>query len=310
MVGDVVRWVLLGGLKAGVSSSAFVLGIVVIGRMLGLNPILFRDPAQAIVPLGFIAGYCTVIGAAGAALTGGRVLATLSGIAWGVLAVVLVHGALRSRGPMPFVHERFIVIGLPLIGAAIATSLEARRRPCFSWNGLVAALTLVVGVVAAAALAFRVERSDAAVETPNEPARQLRAAPSFLLADLAGKAVRLSDFHGQVVLLNFWATWCAPCLHEMPHLQRLHDEYGKQRLAVIAVSTDRDSETARRFIEGARYTFRVVMADRDIQRDYGVYGLPFTVLIDRSGKLRFRHAGYSPSTIADVESELQSLLRE
>ena len=132
-----------------------------------------------------------------------------------------------------------------------------------------------------------------------KPSAELRAlkhpipASDFYLRDLNGKLVRLSDFQGKVVLLNFWATWCPPCLKEMPSMQQLYQAYRDKGLEIIAVSVD-TAPTARvkAFVEKLGLTF-TVLHDRDslISRLYSNPGVPSTYLIDSQGKLAYRVLG-------------------
>lgn len=113
------------------------------------------------------------------------------------------------------------------------------------------------------------------------------AAPDFTLADLGGKKVSLSSLKGKVVLLNFWATWCAPCRAEMPALNKLYLDLKEKGLVVLAVSVDDAEKTVSAYMKQKKFSFPVLMdADKEVAFDsYGVTGLPTTVLIDRKGLL-------------------------
>lgn len=137
----------------------------------------------------------------------------------------------------------------------------------------------------------------AAVEA--KPGAEMRAvkrpiaATDFHLRDLNGKRVRLGDFQGKVVLLNFWATWCSPCRKEMPSMQRLYQEYKDKGLEIVAVSVDTTSSgEVRAFIEELGLTF-TALHDRDSQvsRLYSNPGVPSSYLIDVQGKLVYRVLG-------------------
>ncbi len=166
-------------------------------------------------------------------------------------------------------------------------------------NTLAAALALALAL----APAFAEPRSAAAAD----PAPPLRGAfgenftlldppvpaPLEAFTDLAGNPVRLADFEGRVVLLNFWATWCAPCVREMPSLDRLQAVLGDRGLSVVAVSIDRRVEVIRPFAK------RLGLARLGLYHDpegalfqaFGVTGLPASFLIDPNGAILGAYAG-------------------
>lgn len=120
--------------------------------------------------------------------------------------------------------------------------------------------------------------------------------PDFALTDLNGNQVRLSDFRGKVVILDFWATWCAPCLMALPHLQEIHEQYGDKGVKVVTVATDEGgARVVVPFIEQKGFTFTVVLPDDKVQRDFGpIRGLPTTLVIDPEGRISKRFLGYQP----------------
>ncbi len=134
-----------------------------------------------------------------------------------------------------------------------------------------------------------------------------RRAPEFVRRDLTGHKLDLARLHGKVVLLNFWATWCAPCQVEMPMFARWQAQYGPQQLAVIGISMDDDSEPVRRMIDAKRIDYPVAMGDATLGQRYGgVLGLPLTFLIDRNGRVRARFQGETDP--GKIEASLRSLL--
>lgn len=115
--------------------------------------------------------------------------------------------------------------------------------------------------------------------------------PDFALTDASGANFHLSDYAGKVVLLNFWATWCAPCKQEIPWFVEFERVYGDKGLAVIGVSVDDDGwKAVRPFIESQKINYRVAVADRDLARGYGD-SVPFTMLIFRDGHPLLKHKG-------------------
>jgi cytochrome c biogenesis protein CcmG, thiol:disulfide interchange protein DsbE len=134
------------------------------------------------------------------------------------------------------------------------------------------------------------------------------AAPNFTRVALDHKKVTLSAFRGKVVLLNFWASWCDPCLAEIPQFIAWQREYGQQGLAVIGISMDDDQAPAEGIARRYVVNYPVVMGDAKLGKQYGgVLGLPETFLIDRHGKIRFNYQGATDLSV--IEGEMKSLLR-
>jgi len=134
-------------------------------------------------------------------------------------------------------------------------------------------------------------------------------APGFTLTGLNGQTLRLAAFRGKVVLLNFWATWCAPCQLEMPVFAAWQRQYAQQGFQVIGISMDDDAATARRVAERLRLNYPVAMGDERLAARYGgVLGLPLTFLIDRNGVVRARFQG--ERDVKSIESKINALLAE
>ncbi|GIW40156.1 MAG: thioredoxin [Candidatus Binatia bacterium] len=119
-------------------------------------------------------------------------------------------------------------------------------------------------------------------------------APDFELEDLNGQKVRLSAFRGRVVLLNVWATWCAPCREEMPSMERLHRRFSRDGLTVLAVSQDEQGRTTvEPYVRELGLTFPVLLDPRgEVARKFGVTGYPESFVIDRDGKVVLHHVGF------------------
>lgn len=118
------------------------------------------------------------------------------------------------------------------------------------------------------------------------------SAPDFTAADLHGKSVRLSDYRGKVVFLNFWATWCPPCRAEMPSMERLHGVMDDKNFAILAVNIENDSSSVKDFLTQNPHSFKVLSdADAKVQNLYKVFRFPETFLIDKQGKIIQHYVG-------------------
>ena len=135
-----------------------------------------------------------------------------------------------------------------------------------------------------------VRPADVAIETPNQAGLEVgpevgSLAPDFEVTDLRGDRIRLSDFRGRPILLNFWATWCGPCRQEMPDIQAVLGEFGDRELAVIALNYGEPYDRARRFIRDLGLDLTVVGFDPtlDVARRYAVGGMPTSFFINGDG---------------------------
>ncbi|MDQ2843725.1 MAG: TlpA family protein disulfide reductase [Acidobacteriota bacterium] len=138
-----------------------------------------------------------------------------------------------------------------------------------------------------------------------------KPAPDFTLTDSNGAKVRLADYRGKVVLLNFWATWCGPCQIEIPWFQQFEQQYKSKGFEVLGVSMDEDGWSAvKPYIAAHKLNYRILLGDDSVSTLYGgLEALPTTFIIDRDGKFAFSpHIGLVGKNV--YESQIQSLLGE
>jgi peroxiredoxin len=146
------------------------------------------------------------------------------------------------------------------------------------------------------------------IHRPGKPS----AAPDFTLTTLEGRPTQLRDFRGKLVLLNFWATWCTPCLHEMPSMERLYQTFKQTEFVLLAVSMDRQGEdVARPFVDTLQLTFPVLLdTASEVGGHYGVRGLPTTYLIDPDGRLIGAVIGARDWYRTEAKALIAGLLRQ
>ena len=139
------------------------------------------------------------------------------------------------------------------------------------------------------------------------PVRAPVPAPDFTLPDLKGRPTTLSSFKGRAVLLDFWATWCGPCLEELPDLAALHKKYEGRGFSVLGVSVDSGGagEVAA-FVRDHKMTYPVLISDGLLPENYAVPGLPTAFLIDRRGLIVRRYLG--PQSYADLAKDAEEVL--
>lgn len=136
-------------------------------------------------------------------------------------------------------------------------------------------------------------------------------APDFVLRTLDNANLRLSEHMGEVVMLNFWATWCGPCRQEMPLLDELYNKYRRAGLVLLSVNLDDTADRAAEMASALRITYPVLLdARKEVSRAYEVGTLPVTVLIDREGVVRYVSEGYKPGYEKSYADELRKLLNE
>ena len=138
-----------------------------------------------------------------------------------------------------------------------------------------------------------------------------QSAPDFALKSSTGENLRLSEYRGDVVMINFWATWCGPCRQEMPLLDELYSRYERVGFNLLGVNIDDDSRRAMQMIEELGVKFPVLFdSNKEVSKLYEVEAMPVTVLVDREGNVRYVHHGYKPGYEDKYLDQVRSLLRE
>jgi thiol-disulfide isomerase/thioredoxin len=136
-------------------------------------------------------------------------------------------------------------------------------------------------------------------------------APAFKLDSMAGKPVSLDQYKGQVVMINFWASWCGPCRTEMPILEKLHAKYKPMGFTMIGVNVEPDSSLAANWLKSTPVTFPILFDTKsEVSKLYSVAGMPSTVIIDRKGNMRWLHRGYKPGDEDEYLNQIRALVRE
>ncbi|RJP73688.1 MAG: hypothetical protein C4524_14320 [Candidatus Zixiibacteriota bacterium] len=147
------------------------------------------------------------------------------------------------------------------------------------------------------------ERTRLVEKRLNEPAKD------FELKSLDGRTVKLSDYRGRIVLVDFWATWCGPCKRELPLLQAEYSRWKERGIELLAITTDKDTSKVAPFIAEHQYTFPVLF-NQGTSRDYDVSGIPTLYVVDREGRLQYRHLGYRPDVVELINLQIEALNRQ
>src|SRR4029079_6118422 len=153
----------------------------------------------------------------------------------------------------------------------------------------------------------------AAVVLPAVATSSAGPAPTFQLAGRGGKTIDLSQYKGQVVMINFWATWCGPCRQEMPLLQDIYAKYKPMGFTLIGVNVEPSTGDPEGWLSKLPkpVTFPVAFdVDSKVSKLYNVAGMPTTVFIDRKGNVREIHRGYKPGDEDLYLTQIRTLLKE
>ena len=136
-------------------------------------------------------------------------------------------------------------------------------------------------------------------------------APAFTLTTLEGQPSGLSAYKGQVVMVNFWATWCGPCQQEMPLLDQMYQKYKPAGFTLIGVNVDKDAPPVKQLLERKPVSFPVLLDPANqVSKAYHVDEMPSSVIIDRKGQIRYVHRGYKPGDENQYQDLIRKLIRE
>ena len=136
-------------------------------------------------------------------------------------------------------------------------------------------------------------------------------APNFTLKSMSGKNLKLSEMTGNVVLINFWASWCGPCREEMPLLNALHKKYAPLGFTVLGVNVEEQLDGARDFLSNVPVDFPILLDNENkVSKQYKVVAMPTTVVVDRDGNMRYLHEGYKPGDEKKYRQMVKKLVRE
>jgi peroxiredoxin len=138
-----------------------------------------------------------------------------------------------------------------------------------------------------------------------------KPAPDFTLKSLSGENLKLSEMTGNVVLINFWASWCGPCREEMPLLNALHSKYEPLGFTVLGVNVEEDVNGAKGFLKNFPVDFPVLLDNTNqVSKQYKVIAMPTTVVVDRDGNMRYLHQGYKSGDEEKYRQMVKKLVRE
>jgi len=136
-------------------------------------------------------------------------------------------------------------------------------------------------------------------------------AGNFTLKSATGQNIKLSEYRGQVVLINFWASWCGPCRQEMPYLDAIYQQYEPLGFTVLGINVEQDRAMADKILRDIPVTFPILFDnDNAVSELYDLDSMPLTVLVDRNGEVRYMHRGYKPGYEDEYEKQVRALVRE
>ncbi|HSN71363.1 MAG TPA: TlpA disulfide reductase family protein [Steroidobacteraceae bacterium] len=138
-----------------------------------------------------------------------------------------------------------------------------------------------------------------------------RPAPDFTLPVRDGGQISLGELEGQVVMINFWASWCAPCRQEFPLLEQMQQRYESLGFTILGVNVEENTADAERWLAGTDVSFPILFdRENSVSKLYDVHAMPSTVFVDRTGQVRYLHRGYKPGDENEYLDLIRTLVRE
>ena len=135
-------------------------------------------------------------------------------------------------------------------------------------------------------------------------------APDFTLRSHQGKNIKLSEYRGQVVMINFWTTWCGPCRQELPLLNRMHEKYHKAGFQLLGINVDDQVGAAQAMVDRLALRFPVLYdTTKQVSKRYDLDAMPTTLIVDRDGKVRYLHRGYRSGDEKEYEDRIREILK-
>jgi len=169
-------------------------------------------------------------------------------------------------------------------------------------------ITLIITLASILTMGFALIGCSSNSAPPTQGTEVGNLAPDFQLNNLEGEPVSLSDFRGNPVMLNFWATWCSPCVREMPDIQSMYDEQSIKGLVLLPVNMGGTSSQVKGFLQSHNLSLPVLLdIDRDVAQKYGIRYIPTTFFIDKDGIIQVVRFGAFPNKEA-IESDLNKIM--
>ena len=160
-------------------------------------------------------------------------------------------------------------------------------------------------------LAVFIAMSISAVSLVSFAKIKLESAPDFVLKSASGKNIRLSEYKGRVIMLNFWATWCGPCAEEIPYLNEIHDSLDPYDFELLGINLDEDKSKAIHLANKLDINFPILFDDEKyVSKSFSIDAMPTTIIIDRSGKVRHINRGFRKGYEKRYYNQIQALRKE
>ena len=188
-------------------------------------------------------------------------------------------------------------------GLALSASTHYRSEAAMRFFLVLAAII----TLAIPAISMQVNQDASA--SSSSSSEELKALPEINLQDFEGKKVSSAELRGSILVLDFWATWCTPCLAEVPMLNKLQEKYASKGLKVIGVTmVSGDAKEVKPVVTRAKMKYTVLMGDDDQTYDFNIFGYPTTFLVTRDMKIFRKYVGTSAQKAAKMEADIQKLL--